>query len=104
MSDTYSFCSQFRRYHQSDVMLRGRSCLKEGWWEGAMEVQAGGQNALIKRYEGVSDKAAKVIHITPACILTILTHTQPTGMASRCENVEQRLVSLMLLKISVACR
>ncbi|KAH7921126.1 hypothetical protein BV22DRAFT_1132533 [Leucogyrophana mollusca] len=47
----------FRRYHQSDIMLRGRSRLKEGWWEGGMEVQVQGQNALIKRYEGQKDHA-----------------------------------------------
>ncbi|KAF9238341.1 hypothetical protein BU15DRAFT_62547 [Melanogaster broomeanus] len=41
----------FRRYHQSEVMLRGRSRLKDGWWAGAMEVQVHGQPVLIKKYD-----------------------------------------------------
>lgn len=48
---------QFRRYHQSEVRLHGRSRLKDGWWAGGMEVQVGGQAALIKRYEGKGQAA-----------------------------------------------
>ena len=51
---------QFRRYHQSELILRGRSCLKEGWWAGSMEVQVQGQPALIKRYDDAKDEAARV--------------------------------------------
>lgn len=47
----------FRRYHQSEVRLHGRSRLKDGWWAGGMEVQVGGQAALIKRYEGKGQAA-----------------------------------------------
>ncbi|KIJ18169.1 hypothetical protein PAXINDRAFT_154070 [Paxillus involutus ATCC 200175] len=47
----------FRRYHQSEVMLRGRSRLKDGWWGGAMEVQVQGQPALIKKYDDPKDHA-----------------------------------------------
>ncbi|KAG6374029.1 hypothetical protein JVT61DRAFT_4667 [Boletus reticuloceps] len=49
----------FRRYHQSEVILRGRSCLKEGWWAGGMEVQVQGQPALIKRYDDPKTKASR---------------------------------------------
>ena len=45
-------------------MLHGRSCLKDGWWSGGMEVQVNGQNALIKRYEGAKDQAARVSKIS----------------------------------------
>ncbi|KAJ8580996.1 hypothetical protein M405DRAFT_869063 [Rhizopogon salebrosus TDB-379] len=46
----------FRRYHQSEIILRGRSKLKDdGWWAGTMEVQAQGQQALIKKYDGDKD-------------------------------------------------
>ncbi|KAF8836679.1 hypothetical protein BDN67DRAFT_973870 [Paxillus ammoniavirescens] len=47
----------FRRYHQSEVMLRGRSRLKDGWWGGAMEVQVQDQPALIKKYDDPKDHA-----------------------------------------------
>ncbi|KAF7966754.1 hypothetical protein HWV62_37209 [Athelia sp. TMB] len=55
LDDSYGF----RRYHQSEVTLQGRSRLKEGWWAGAVEGQAGGQHALVKRYEGEKGQAAK---------------------------------------------
>ncbi|KAG9311060.1 hypothetical protein JVU11DRAFT_8964 [Chiua virens] len=51
--------SRFRRYHQSEIVLRGRSCLKEGWWAGGMEVQVQGQPALIKRYEDPKANASR---------------------------------------------
>ncbi|KAG2143431.1 uncharacterized protein EDB93DRAFT_1156157 [Suillus bovinus] len=47
----------FRRYHQSDVILRGRSRLQGGWWADAMEVQVQGQRALIKKYDDDKDNA-----------------------------------------------
>lgn len=47
----------FRRYHQSEVILRGRSRLQDGWWAGATEVQVQGQQALIKKYDGDKDPA-----------------------------------------------
>jgi len=34
--------------------------LKDGWWAGATEVQAQGQRALIKKYDGDKDRAYKV--------------------------------------------
>lgn len=51
---------QFRRYHQSDIILRGRSSIKEGWWAGGMEVQVQGQSALIKRYDDPKAQATRV--------------------------------------------
>lgn len=57
---TLTYFFQFRRYHQSDIILRGRSCLKEGWWAGGMEVQVQGQPALIKRYDDPKVKAPRV--------------------------------------------
>ncbi|KAJ7468590.1 hypothetical protein FB451DRAFT_1039570 [Mycena latifolia] len=42
----------FRRYHQSEVVLRGPSRVRGGWWSGASEAQVNGQSSLIKRYEG----------------------------------------------------
>ncbi|KAG1894412.1 uncharacterized protein F5891DRAFT_1062579 [Suillus fuscotomentosus] len=47
----------FRRYHQSEVILRGRSRLQNGWWAGATEVQVQGQRALIKKYDDDKDNA-----------------------------------------------
>ncbi|KAG1758128.1 hypothetical protein EDD22DRAFT_972357 [Suillus occidentalis] len=47
----------FRRYHQSEVILRGRSQLQDRWWAGATEVQVQGQRALIKKYDGDKDPA-----------------------------------------------
>ncbi|KAG1744363.1 hypothetical protein EDB19DRAFT_1694694 [Suillus lakei] len=47
----------FRRFHQSEVILRGRSRLQDGWWAGATEVQVQGQRALIKKYDGDKDHA-----------------------------------------------
>lgn len=47
----------FRRYHQSEVILRGRSRLQDGWWAGATEVQVQGQRALIKKYDDDKDHA-----------------------------------------------
>ncbi|KAJ6554053.1 hypothetical protein DFH09DRAFT_1166534 [Mycena vulgaris] len=49
----------FRRYHQSEVMLRGRSRMDDGWWSGASEAQVNGQPSLIKRYEGPLIQAKK---------------------------------------------
>lgn len=51
---------KFRRYHQSEIMLRGRSCIEEGWWAGGMEVQVQGQPALIKRYDDSKAQASRV--------------------------------------------
>ncbi|KAH9948499.1 hypothetical protein B0H21DRAFT_237381 [Amylocystis lapponica] len=42
----------FRRYHQSELVLKGRSRIKEGWWAGASE-------SLVKRYEGIRRDALK---------------------------------------------
>lgn len=47
----------FRRYHQSEVILRGRSLLQDGWWAGATEVQVQGQRALLKKYDNDKDHA-----------------------------------------------
>jgi hypothetical protein len=57
----FSFCHyQYRRFHQSDIVLRGRSRLKEGWWLDALEVQIDGRQTLVKRYQGSRAEAAKV--------------------------------------------
>ncbi|KAG1728864.1 uncharacterized protein EDB91DRAFT_1060284 [Suillus paluster] len=49
----------FRRYHQSEIILRGCSRLQDGWWAGATEVQVQGQRALIKKYDDDKDSAHK---------------------------------------------
>ncbi|KAJ7619431.1 hypothetical protein FB45DRAFT_930778 [Roridomyces roridus] len=49
----------FRRYHQSEVTLRGRSRMEDGWWSGTSEAQVDGQSSLIKRYDGPRDAARK---------------------------------------------
>ncbi|KAJ7656678.1 hypothetical protein B0H17DRAFT_358540 [Mycena rosella] len=49
----------FRRYHQSEVILRGRSRVEDGWWSGASEAQVNGQSTLLKRYEGPRTDARK---------------------------------------------
>ncbi|KAG5641669.1 hypothetical protein DXG03_004518 [Asterophora parasitica] len=50
---------QFRRYHQSDVRLRSRSRLKDGWWAGASVGDVDGRPSLIKRYEGPTEVATR---------------------------------------------
>ncbi|RDB19620.1 hypothetical protein Hypma_013247 [Hypsizygus marmoreus] len=50
----------FRRYHQSEVRLKGRSNLKGGWWTGASAAEVEGQPSLIKRYEGPGNQAMKL--------------------------------------------
>ncbi|KZT64855.1 hypothetical protein DAEQUDRAFT_769356 [Daedalea quercina L-15889] len=45
------------RYHQSDMVLRGRSRIQEGWWAGAAQADIDGQRVLVKRYEGPRDTA-----------------------------------------------
>ncbi|KAF9456391.1 hypothetical protein BDZ94DRAFT_1229713 [Collybia nuda] len=48
-----------RRYHQSEVRLKGKSRLRGGWWEGASVAEVNGQVSLIKRYEGTHAEATK---------------------------------------------
>ncbi|KAH9018940.1 hypothetical protein EDB84DRAFT_1566241 [Lactarius hengduanensis] len=49
----------FRRYHQSDVIVRKANRKAIGWFAGTSEAQAGGQKTTIKRYEGQKDVALK---------------------------------------------
>ncbi|KAH9017393.1 hypothetical protein EDB85DRAFT_2294882 [Lactarius pseudohatsudake] len=49
----------FRRYHQSDVIVRKANRKAVGWFAGISEAQAGGQKTTIKRYEGQKDVALK---------------------------------------------
>ncbi|KAH9003771.1 hypothetical protein EDB86DRAFT_2273783 [Lactarius hatsudake] len=49
----------FRRYHQSDVIVRKANRKAVGWFAGTSEAQAGGQKTTIKRYEGQKDVALK---------------------------------------------
>lgn len=72
-------------------MLRGRSCLKECWWGGALEVQVRGQPALIKRYDDSKTKAFRVSQMlfTYAHIMVICT----SAMAERRQNASKLLVS-----------
>lgn len=51
---------QFRRYHQSDVVVRKANRKATGWFAGTSEAVAGGQKMTIKRYDGVKDLALKV--------------------------------------------
>ncbi|KAJ7073266.1 hypothetical protein B0H15DRAFT_869336 [Mycena belliarum] len=49
----------FRRYHQSEVVLRGGPRTQDPWWSGASEAHANGQSSLVKRYEGPPTVARK---------------------------------------------
>lgn len=49
----------FRRYHQSDLVLRRSSHIKQGWWAGATEANVDGRHALVMRYEGPRGVAMK---------------------------------------------
>ncbi|KAH9834409.1 uncharacterized protein C8Q71DRAFT_849287 [Rhodofomes roseus] len=49
----------FRRYHQSDLALRGRSRTQEGWWASTAQAEVDGQRVLVKRYEGPRDAACE---------------------------------------------
>ncbi|KAH9977429.1 hypothetical protein BJV74DRAFT_888489 [Russula compacta] len=49
----------FRRYHQSDVIIRKANRKAIGWFAGTSEAQAGGQKMTIKRYHGAKDLALK---------------------------------------------
>lgn len=96
---------QFRRYHQSEIMLRGRSCLKEGWWAGGMEVQVQGQPALIRRYDDPKAKVHRVNQsfFTQAHVVLICS----SAMAKRCQNASKPVVSfqasLVFLRMSTEC-
>ncbi|KAG6812613.1 hypothetical protein H0H92_001832 [Tricholoma furcatifolium] len=59
VSDDVMFARGFRRYHQSEVHLRGKSKLKNGWWAGASPVEVDGRPSLIKRYEGPTELALR---------------------------------------------
>jgi hypothetical protein len=52
--------AQFRRYHQSDVLIRKANRKAVGWFSGTSEAQSGGQKMTIKRYDGEKDLALKV--------------------------------------------
>ncbi|KAF5375353.1 hypothetical protein D9615_008027 [Tricholomella constricta] len=49
----------FRRYHQSEIRLKGNSKLKDGWWAGVSAAEVEGRLSLIKRYEGPNEQALK---------------------------------------------
>lgn len=49
----------FRRYHQSDVIVRKANRKAVGWFAGTSEAQAGGRKTTIKKYEGQRDVALK---------------------------------------------
>ncbi|KAJ7482313.1 hypothetical protein B0H11DRAFT_2022664 [Mycena galericulata] len=49
----------FPRYHQSQVVLQGRSRLEDGWWSGTSEGRINGQPSLVKRYDGPREHARK---------------------------------------------
>ncbi|GLB44663.1 putative thioesterase thiol ester dehydrase-isomerase [Lyophyllum shimeji] len=46
----------FRRYHQSEVRLKGTSNMKGGWWTGVNAGEVEGRPTLIKRYEGSTEQ------------------------------------------------
>ncbi|KAF8064152.1 hypothetical protein FPV67DRAFT_1698491 [Lyophyllum atratum] len=50
---------EFRRYHQSEVRLKGKSNMKDGWWAGASAADVEGRPALVKRYDGQAKQAIK---------------------------------------------
>ncbi|EPS97305.1 hypothetical protein FOMPIDRAFT_157411 [Fomitopsis schrenkii] len=47
----------FRRYHQSDLLLRGLSRTRERWWAGTAQAEVDGQSVIVKRYEGPREGA-----------------------------------------------
>ncbi|KAI0041685.1 hypothetical protein FA95DRAFT_1640934 [Auriscalpium vulgare] len=49
----------FRRYHQSDVIIRKANRKAVGWFAGTADAQANGQKMTIKRYEGPKEKAVR---------------------------------------------
>ncbi|KAH9958780.1 hypothetical protein BC827DRAFT_551513 [Russula dissimulans] len=49
----------FRRYHQSDVIIRKANRKAVGWFAGTSEAQAAGQKMTIKRYDGEKDLALR---------------------------------------------
>ncbi|KAG6845153.1 hypothetical protein H0H87_012949 [Tephrocybe sp. NHM501043] len=59
ISDDVLDARGFRRYHQSEVRLRGRANLKGGWWAGVSPAEVEGRPTLIKRYEGPTELALK---------------------------------------------
>ncbi len=52
--------NQFRRYHQSDVVVRKANRKAVGWFAGTSEAQTRGQKTTMKKYEGQKDLALKV--------------------------------------------
>ncbi|KAI0270395.1 hypothetical protein BC834DRAFT_967197 [Gloeopeniophorella convolvens] len=49
----------FRRYHQSDVIVRKANRKAVGWFSGTSEAQVAGQKMTVKRYDGVKNLALK---------------------------------------------
>ncbi|KAI0061298.1 hypothetical protein BV25DRAFT_1857529 [Artomyces pyxidatus] len=49
----------FRRYHQSDVIIRKANRKAVGWFSGTADAQANGQKMTIKRYEGPKGQAVR---------------------------------------------
>lgn len=66
--------AQFRRYHQSDLLLRGLSRTRERWWAGTAQAEVDGQSVIVKRYEGPREGALEVRTIPSFGILH--THHQ----------------------------
>ncbi|KAG6837783.1 hypothetical protein H0H93_001710 [Arthromyces matolae] len=64
ISDDVLDARGFRRYHQSEVRLKGRTNLKGGWWGGASPVEVEGQSALIKRYEGPAEQGLMMVGLS----------------------------------------
>lgn len=52
--------THWREYHQSEIILQGRSKIKDGWWAGTLEVPLEGRIVTIKRYEGEREKALEL--------------------------------------------
>ncbi|KAH9916193.1 uncharacterized protein B0H18DRAFT_1038749 [Fomitopsis serialis] len=67
----------FRRYHQSDLVLRGRSRVQDGWWAGVTQAEVDGRRVLVKRYEGPRDATSERWRRD----VDILRHVHDTDMA-----------------------
>ncbi|KAI0295110.1 hypothetical protein B0F90DRAFT_1670229 [Multifurca ochricompacta] len=80
----------FRRYHQSDVIVRRANRKAVGWFAGTSEAQAAGQKMTIKRYDGPKDPALKRKPDRSAY--------QP-AMGERHKNVEKSSVSLRMNRL-----
>ncbi|KAK7683099.1 hypothetical protein QCA50_013772 [Cerrena zonata] len=82
----------WREYHQSDIVLQGRSKIKDGWWGGSSEVSVYGRTVIVKRYVG--DHSKKLWYRDLEILKTIQHRHLPTLVGFSTEDSSTRFILL----------